>query len=478
MQSPALQNTWRQPGAILLVSGYELGHQPYGLALPRAFLERAGYRPQTLDLAVEPLDIEKLRTARAVAISVPMHTALRLGMRVAMRVREVNPEARIVFHGLYAPLHAGALLARLADAVLGGECEEDLVAWVHELETADPAAPQRPPAIALRKLDFPVPQRAGLPPLDRYAQLAVGSTRRLAGSTEASRGCLHHCRHCPIPAVYGGRFFIVPADVVLADVRQQVEAGATHITFGDPDFLNGPGHALRVVRAMHAEFPSLTFDFTAKIEHLLRYQALLPELAESGAVFAVTAVESLNGGVLATLQKGHTREDAFEALRSLREARIAMRPSFVPFTPWASVADYFELLDWIDTEDLADAVDPVQLTIRLLVPPGSLLLEGPALQPYLGPLDEDALTSRWAHPDPRMDALQRQAARVVEHAAGHHEDARVTFRRLRALAEAARAGRLDEGTVALEAAASATATTATAHAARGPTPRLTESWFC
>jgi len=41
-----------------------------------------------------------------------------------------------------------------------------------------------------------------------------------------------------------------------------VAAGATHITFGDPDFLNGPGHALKVVRAAHAEFPRLTFDFT------------------------------------------------------------------------------------------------------------------------------------------------------------------------------------------------------------------------
>jgi hypothetical protein len=277
--------------------------------------------------------------------------------------------------------------------------------------------------------------------------------------------------------VYGGRFFVIPPEVVLADVRQQVEAGATHITFGDPDFLNGPGHALRVARAVHAEFPRLTFDFTAKVEHLLRHQALFPEMAELGAVFAVTAVESLNDGVLAYLQKGHTREDALEALRLLRQARIAMRPSFVPFTPWAGLGDYFDLLNWIDGADLADAVDPVQLTIRLLVPPGSLLLGSPAMQPYLGPLDEEALTYTWLHPDERMDVLQRQAARVVEHAAGHHEDARVTFHRLRALAEAVQAGRLGETAPTLEAAAAA-AMVATAHAERAPTPRLTESWFC
>ena len=46
----------RSPGDILLVSTYELGHAPHGVALPKAFLERAGFAPATLDLAVEPLD--------------------------------------------------------------------------------------------------------------------------------------------------------------------------------------------------------------------------------------------------------------------------------------------------------------------------------------------------------------------------------------------------------------------------------------
>ena len=85
--------------------------------------------------------------------------------------------------------------------------------------------------------------------------------------------------------MYGGRFFVVPSATVLADVRQQVEAGAAHITFGDPDFLNGPGHALEVARALHREFPALSWDFTAKVEHLLRRRDLLPELRQVAALF-------------------------------------------------------------------------------------------------------------------------------------------------------------------------------------------------
>ncbi len=88
---------------------------------------------------------------------------------------------------------------------------------------------------------------------------SLAGEERIAGHVEATRGCLHMCRHCPIPSVYEGRFFVVQADVVLEDIRRQVAAGARHITFGDADFLNGPGHVMEIVRRMHAEHPALTF---------------------------------------------------------------------------------------------------------------------------------------------------------------------------------------------------------------------------
>ncbi len=250
----------KAPGAILLVACYELGHQPLAVAWPAAFLERAGYAPAVLDVSIEPFDPDKAARAQLVAISVPMHTALRLGVGVAARVRAVNPRCHVAFYGLYATLNADHLLAQGADSVLSGEVEEALVELAVDLERGGTGHASAP---VLRKLDFAVPSRTALPPLNRYAHVEKSGRLELAGYVEASRGCKHRCRHCPIPSVYGGRFFVVPEAVVLADVRQQVEAGATHVTFGDPDFLNGPVHALRVARVLHAEFPDLTFDVTA-----------------------------------------------------------------------------------------------------------------------------------------------------------------------------------------------------------------------
>lgn len=448
------------PGDILLVACYELGHQPLGLAWPAAFLERAGHAPAVMDLAVEPFDAAKARRAKLAAIAVPMHTALRVGVRAAARIREVNPACRIVGHGLYAVLNAEHLLAAGFDAVIAGEVEDVLAEMAGQLE-APPAAPR---AVRLHKLAFPVPRRHGLPALGRYARLERDGEQVLAGRVEASRGCLHRCTHCPIPPVYGGRFFVVPREVVLADIRQLVEAGARHITFGDPDFLNGPGHGLAIARELHAAFPAVTFDVTAKIEHLLAHRARLGELAAAGCVFVVSAVESLSDTVLAHLAKGHTRADVERALAATRAAGLTLRPTWVPFTPWTTLADYRAMLDFIAAEDLVDAVDPVQLSIRLLVPPGSLLAGSPAMGPHLRRFVPEAFVHEWEHPEPAMDELHRRVTKVVAETTTGGDDAVVVFSRVRALADRA-AGRAVRPVLRLA-------------ADRRRPPRLTEPWFC
>jgi hypothetical protein len=341
--------------------------------------------------------------------------------------------------------------------------ETELVQLVRGLESPAPAA-SRPRAIVLDKLDFATPSRAALPSLKKYAHLDRGGSLELVAYVEASRGCKHRCRHCPIPPVYDGRFFVVPVEVVLADVRQQVAAGATHVSFGDPDFLNGPGHALAVARALHAEFPALTFDFTAKIEHLLRQGRHLPELAALGCLFIVSAAESLDERMLAILDKGHTGADVRAALQVTRDAGITLRPTWVAFTPWTTLDGYRAWLDFIDAADLVDAVDPVQYGLRLLVPPGSLLLEHEAMRPHLGRLVANAFYYEWTHPDARMDALQRTVSEAVAAAADRREDPALMFDAVRALAD--------------EAAGLAARPASSRPIKRAQAPRLTEPWFC
>ncbi len=467
----------KEPGALLLVSCYELGHQPLSIASAAGLLREHGFEPRALDLALERLDPERVERARLIAIAVPMHTALRIGARMLTRVRALNPGCHVCLYGLYASLNAATLLRAGADSIIGGEFEEPLLRLALELEAggaADGVAGVRTCASAatpwIDRIRFATPHRAILPPLHRYARLEAGGVERPAGYVEASRGCLHLCRHCPIPAVYGGRFFIVPRDVVLGDIRNQVEAGAAHITFGDPDFLNGPGHAMAILRAMHAAYPDLTFDLTAKVEHILKHRRLLPEMRLLGCLFVTTAVESLSDRVLAILEKGHARADVPRALRAVRAAGIALRPSFVPFTPWTTLEDYRDILRFVEDEDLIDHLDPVQLSIRLLIPPGSLLLDRPEMRDHLGLLDPERFTYRWTHPDPAMDRLQIEVGRLVERAAREAEDPWLTFQRIRHAAAAAAAETDAVVPLAL--------TAPPRPRDKGRPPRLSEPWYC
>ena len=66
---------------VLLISTYELGHQPLHVASPAAALRRAGHEVRCLDLSVQPWDAGALQWTQAVGFSVPMHTAMRLALR-------------------------------------------------------------------------------------------------------------------------------------------------------------------------------------------------------------------------------------------------------------------------------------------------------------------------------------------------------------------------------------------------------------
>jgi radical SAM superfamily enzyme YgiQ (UPF0313 family) len=464
----------RQPGPILLISTYELGHQPLNLASPLAFLERAGFVAQAVDASVQTLSRPAIEEAWFIGISVPMHTATRLALQLIEQIRAINPQIHLCCYGLYAPLNAGSLLEYGVDYMIGGEYEQPLLNLVTALSRGEAAPPEgittrqnlaRP---YLAKLPFAVPDRKTLPPLKHYAHLAWNGRQALAGYVEASRGCLHTCRHCPITPVYQGRFFVLPREVVLADIRAQVAIGATHITFGDPDFLNGPGHSLKILRAMHGEFPHLTFDITTKIEHILEFRRHFAELSALGCAFVVSAVESFSDRVLAQLDKGHSRADIYTALDILAEAGIPMRPSLLPFTPWTTVDDYLDMLEQVERLGLIDHIDPVQYSIRLLVPPGSALIEQPGAEAWLGPLNAEGLTYTWQHPDPRMDTLQRQVSQWVAGAAQAGADARTTFYRVQALAYATALGRL----------ASPPTPAPLSPAPPGSSPKLTEAWFC
>jgi len=416
-----------------------------------------------LDLSLQKLDPGTLQDARLVALYVGMHTATRVAIEALPRIKQLAPKAHLCVYGLYAPMNEALLRGLGVGTVLGGEIEPALVSVCQRLRANRKAMIQSAPVVSLGKVPFEVPDRSGLPKLSRYAHLVLpdGSTR-IAGFAEGSRGCKHLCRHCPVVPVYQGKFRIVPAGVVLEDIRQQVSEGATHISFGDPDFFNGPTHGLRLARALHEAFPEVTFDATIKIQHLIGHAELLPELRASGCLFITSAVEAVDDDILHLLDKHHTSRDFDRAVALTREAGIALAPTFVAFTPWTTLDGYIALLKRLVELQLVESVPPVQLTIRLLVPEGSWLLKLPGFRERLMAFDPGLLGYPWRHSEPRVDRLQQELQALVARAEKEKLPRREVFAAIWRMAHEA-AGR---------------SAAKLAGNLGSPIPRLSEPWYC
>ncbi len=453
---------------IVLISTYELGRQPFGLASPAAWLRERGHGVTCLDLSREGLNEQALRQASLIAFYVPMHTATRLTLELLGPIRQMNPKAHLCAYGLYASLSAESFRAHDVNSLLGGEFEQGLVDLSEHLEGLS-ASPQIHPldtGVSLARLRFRKPDRTGLPPLRSYAHLVLpGGDHRTVGYTEASRGCKHLCRHCPIVPVYNGVFRIVDREVVLADIRQQVAVGAQHITFGDPDFFNGVGHAIPLVEALHREFPALTYDATIKVEHLLKNLDLLRTLRQTGCLFIISAAESRDDAILQKLQKGHTRSDFFRLVEECRRVNLTLQPTFVPFTPWTTFENYLDLLQNLRRLNLIEAVAPIQLAIRLLLPAASRLLELDEIRQIAGPFDSSALVYPWKNPNPALDRLAEELQDVVAVGEKKKQSRAVTFEQIWRTANRAAGREVEESAMPIR-------------PARATVPYLNEPWYC
>ena len=450
---------------IVLISTYELGRQPFGLASPAAWLRHIGAEVACLDVSRELFREEAIRDAALIAFYVPMHTATRLAAELLKTIRKLNSDAHICFFGLYAPVNESWLRALGVQTILGGEFEQGLTDLAKRISAGGTTETQSEPVVSLARQKFAVPDRTGLVALDQYAKLALpNGEKRTVGYTEASRGCKHLCRHCPIVPVYKGVFRVVDRDVVLADIRQQVAAGAQHITFGDPDFFNGIGHAIPLVDALHNEFPQITYDATIKIEHLLKYSEFLPVLRQTGCLFVTSAVESVDDLVLEKLDKHHTRADFLDVVRRFQKIGLTLQPTFLPFTPWTSLESYLELLEVLRKNGLVENVAPIQLAIRLLIPAGSRLLELSEVRALVATFDESAMVYPWKHSDPRVDTLSQELQQAVHAGEKFNQSRPRIFERIEAVARRA------AGAPALP--------KQPPMVSRATVPYLTEPWYC
>jgi len=258
-----------------------------------------------------------------------------------------------------------------------------------------------------------VPDRTILPSITDYSHIVDGSNNLIAGSVETTYGCKHECTHCPVPIEFKGMFKTFGTEKIITDVTNQVEEGAKHISFNDPDFFNGPKHALKILQLLNEKHPSITYDSTIKVEHILKYPDYFQELKNLNMLFVISAFETTNDHVLNILQKNHSFNDLNKAVELSLENNIDIRPTWMPFSPWTEQNDLISIIKLIENYKLRETVDPIQLTIKLLVPKNSLILKRPEMKEYLLDYDPASFSYAWQYKFPNIDNIQNEIFNYV-----------------------------------------------------------------
>ena len=403
---------------IVGISLYDLGHQPLSLAAAAAIFKKNSCNFTLVDLSISKLDVDEIISADVILLSVPMHTAARMALSILPKLRELNSNAHISAFGLYAIQLEDALSENLLDSAFAGEFEPNLELLLNKYlyqnnEDLNSDFWDKP-KVDFSRQKFLVPERNKLPLLSEYAKIQYHNNEKINGYIETSRGCAHICSHCPVTAVYKGKFRVIDAKSILTDVDNLVNEGAQHITFGDPDFFNAPKHSLKIASIIKDKNPQLTFDATIKVEHILEYKDLIKTLDDLNFLYIISAFESTSDVVLAHLKKNHNLYDMHHVLDICRDANLFIKPTWIPFTPWMDYSDYVKMINFIVENDLVGLTPRIQYGIKLLIPKYSALFDGESLNAFDMQYSTASLNHEWSHENSDVEKLFTEVSQLIE----------------------------------------------------------------
>lgn len=404
-----------------VLSIFEGGYQPLGAINAATALTLNGREARLFDSYIDGVDDVAAFSDDVVAIAIPLFDSLTSAILLADRVKKFRSDAIVIFFGQYATINSDRIVPKYADYVVTGESEATLPALVEYLEGRSGHMPsgvvgregRDSNSGATRRARPPVypPRRNLAPSLAKYPQPQIEKLLRrsvVVGGLEATRGCHHKCTYCSVFAAYDGKVMVIEDDTVLSDADTLMQMGMTHLTFTDAEFFNTKKNGTRLLKELHNRYPTLTYDFTTRVDHIIENRDLLPELKRLGVEFITSALEYPKQEVLDQVAKEVTVEMLDLSVRATKNAGMLLNPTFIMFNPWIRLEDVVLMEDFVDRNGLDELIDPIQYETRLHLYKGSPLLSNATIRDLK--LTENEFHYDWEHPDPRVDELYRNSA--------------------------------------------------------------------
>lgn len=200
-----------------------------------------------------------------------------------------------------------------ADAIVVGYAEESWPRLLRDFAAGRMAA-RYDQAPGLEIGGRPLPVRSVLP-RRRYLTEHV---------FEASRGCIHDCEFCVVPAAWGRKPFLKPPSEIVEDMRRM---GTRKALFLDLNLIADKAWARSLFQAL---IPLRIQWYGLSTTLLCNDLPLLDLAAESGCRGLLMGLESISEEALSATRKGFNKPDNyFRVVERLHERRIALQGCFV-----------------------------------------------------------------------------------------------------------------------------------------------------
>jgi radical SAM superfamily enzyme YgiQ (UPF0313 family) len=195
-----------------------------------------------------------------------------------------------------------------------------------------PAYKMRPDFSLQLKENLPFPKRELLPK----------SMYRSRNTFEATRGCIHSCEFCVVPAAWGRKPFHKPVEHVVEDIRR---TGARDLVFYDLNLIADPAHAKELFTAL---IPLKVRWFGLSTTFLSRDRELMELTAKSGCAGLLVGFESVNRESLAAVKKSFNKPEGYaEFVRELHDWGIALQGTFVFGSDGDGEGCFEEVVDFV-----------------------------------------------------------------------------------------------------------------------------------
>ncbi|MFA5374552.1 MAG: radical SAM protein [Dehalococcoidia bacterium] len=272
-------------------------------------LKNAGHDVVINNENVKDLDWNRIKDSDVVGISIMTSTAPR-GYEISQKVRELNPNARVLLggsHATFLPEEA----TEYADNVVTGEAESVIIDLVEHGSSEKIIVGK--PVENLDELPFP------------DFSLIDGLEKQKVTPVSTSRGCPFDCTFCSVTAMFGRKYRYRSTDSVIKELSRMKHR---KIFFYDDNFDANKSRTSELLHKMirHKITPPWIAQTRASVT---RDEDFVKLMSKSNCWQLCIGFESLNPDSLKKYNKKQTPEDIKNCIRVLHKYKIRVHGMFI-----------------------------------------------------------------------------------------------------------------------------------------------------